>query len=140
VICPYKIKECIKIRDISVHWVSGKVYAKCLEKGCSEIIEDARHSFRPGSSNSDKSFTLQQIFETSWENAKNIYSCFVDLKKHTTGSVEKSFEVFCKSTALTAACYWQLSHSIPAQKFVSVPSGVQKLGDARGNCLMYAPY
>jgi len=41
-------------------------------------------------------------------------------RKHTTGFLVKSFGECYVSTVLTAACYWQSSHCIPAQKFVSV--------------------
>ena len=36
---------------------------------------------RPGRSTTDQIFTLQQIFEKSWEYAKDVYTCFVDLEK-----------------------------------------------------------
>jgi len=59
--------------------------AKCLEKRCREIIEsklgDTPCGFRPGCSTTDKIFTLQKIFEKSWEYAKHFYACFVDLEK-----------------------------------------------------------
>ena len=59
--------------------------AKCLEKRCRGIIEsklnDTQPGFRPGRSISDQMFTLQQIFQKSWEDAKNVYTCLVDLEK-----------------------------------------------------------
>ena len=59
--------------------------AKCLEKTCHEIIEpklnDTQCGLRPGRSTTDQIFTLQQIFEKSWEHAKDVYTCFVDLEK-----------------------------------------------------------
>jgi len=58
--------------------------AKCLEKTCHEIIEpklnDTQCGLRPGHSTTDHIFTLQQI-EKSWECAKDVYTCFVDLEK-----------------------------------------------------------
>ena len=36
---------------------------------------------RPGRSTTDQIFTLQQIFEKSWEYAKDVYTCFVDFEK-----------------------------------------------------------
>jgi len=35
--------------------------------------------FRRGRSTTDQSLTLQQIFEKSWEPAKDVCTCFVDL-------------------------------------------------------------
>jgi len=52
--------------------------AKCLEKRRRKIIEsklnDTQRGFRPGHSTTAQIFTLQQIFEKSWEYAKNVYT------------------------------------------------------------------
>jgi len=37
-------------------------------------------------------------------------------RKHTTGFFAKSFGECCRSTVLTATCYWPSSHCIPTQK------------------------
>jgi len=59
--------------------------AKCLETTYHEIIEpklnDTQCRLRPGRSTTDQIFTLQQIFEKSWEYAKDVYTCFVDFEK-----------------------------------------------------------
>ena len=59
--------------------------ASCLEKKCREIVEpkltDAQCGFRPGRSTMGQIFALQQIFEKSWEYAKEVNACFVDLEK-----------------------------------------------------------
>ena len=63
----------------------GKVYAKCLERKCREILEskleDGQCGFYPGRSTTNQIFTLKQIFEKSWEHGKHLFACFVDLKK-----------------------------------------------------------
>ena len=63
----------------------GKVYAKCLERKCREIVEskleDGRCGFRAGRSTTDQIFTLKKIFEKSWEYGKDLCSCFVDIEK-----------------------------------------------------------
>ena len=78
-------RKCTNYRGISLISVPGKIYAKCLEKKCSEIVEpkltDAQCGFRPGRSTMDQIFALQQIFEKSWEYAKKVNACFVDLEK-----------------------------------------------------------
>ena len=78
-------RKCTNYRGISLISVPGKVYAKCLEKKCREIVEpklmDAQCGFRPGRSTMDQIFALQQIFEKSWEYAKEVHACFVDLEK-----------------------------------------------------------
>ena len=84
-------KKCTNHRGISLLNLPGKVYVKCLEKRCREIVEpqfqDAQCRFRPGKSTMDQIFALQQIFEKSWEYAKelcrpcNKNTCFVDLEK-----------------------------------------------------------
>jgi len=59
--------------------------AKCLGKWCREIIEpklnDTQCGFHPGRSTTDQIFTLKQIFKKSWEYAKDVYTCFIDLEK-----------------------------------------------------------
>ena len=44
-------------------------------------LEDGQCGFRPGHSNTDQIFMLSQIFEKSWEYGKELFACFVDLKK-----------------------------------------------------------
>ena len=70
---------------ISLLSLPEKVYAKCLEKKCREIVEpqlqDAQCGFRPARSTMDQIFALQQVFEKLWKYAKEVYTCFVDLKK-----------------------------------------------------------
>ena len=50
-------RKCTNYRGISLISVPGKVYAKCLEKKCREIVEplltDAQCGFRPGPSTMD---------------------------------------------------------------------------------------
>ena len=78
-------RKCNNYRGISLISVPGKVYAKCLEKKCREIVDpkltDAQCGFCPGRSTMDQIFALQQIFEKSWEYAKEVNACFVDLEK-----------------------------------------------------------
>ena len=78
-------KQCTNYRGISLLSLPGKVYAKCLERKCRQIVEpileDCQCGFRPGRSTTDQIFTLKQIFEKSWEYGKDIYACFVDLEK-----------------------------------------------------------
>jgi len=61
------------------------VCAKCLVKRCREIIKpklrDTQCGFRRGRGTTEQNSTLQQIFEKSWEHAKDVYTCFVDLRK-----------------------------------------------------------
>ena len=78
-------KKCTNYREISLLSFPGKMYAKYLEGKCREIMEsklvDSQCGFRPGSSITDQIFTLRQIFENSWEDAKDAFACFVDLQK-----------------------------------------------------------
>ena len=78
-------KQCTNYRGISLLRLLGKVYAKCLEKKCREIVEskleDGECGFRPGRSIADQIFTLKQSFEKSWEYGKDLFACFVDLEK-----------------------------------------------------------
>ena len=78
-------KLCTNYREISLLSLPGKVYTKCLERKCREIVEsrleDGQSGFRPGRSITDQIFTLKQIFEKSWEYGKDLFACFVDLEK-----------------------------------------------------------
>ena len=78
-------KQCTNYRGISLLSLPGKVYAKCLERKCRQLVEtqleDGQCGFRPGRSTTDQIFTLKQIFEKSWEYAKDVFACFVDLEK-----------------------------------------------------------
>ena len=66
IIIPIHKKEdkskCTNYRGISLISVPGKVYAKCLEKKCREIVEpkltDAQCGFHPGRSTTDQIFAL----------------------------------------------------------------------------------
>ena len=44
-------------------------------------LEDGQCGFCPGRSTTDRIFTLKQIFEKSWKYGKNLFACFVNLKK-----------------------------------------------------------
>jgi len=44
-------------------------------------LNQSQRGFSPGRRTSDKIFTLQQVFEKSWEYVKGVYTCFVDLEK-----------------------------------------------------------
>ena len=78
-------RKCTNYSGISLISVPGKVYAKCFEKKCREIVEpkltDAQCGFCSGRSTMDQIFALQQIFEKSGEYAKEVIACFVDLEK-----------------------------------------------------------
>ena len=78
-------KQCTSYKGISLPSLSGKVYAKCLERKCREIVEskleDGQCGFRPGRSTTNQIFTLKQIFEKSLEYGKDLFACFVDLEK-----------------------------------------------------------
>ena len=66
-------KQCTHYRRISLLSLPAKVYAKCLERKWREIVEskpeDGQCCFR------------KQIFENCWEYGKDLFACFVDLKK-----------------------------------------------------------
>jgi len=70
------------------------MYAKCLEIRCCKTIEtkleETQGGFRPGRSTTDQIFSLQQIFDRSWEYTKDIYTCLSTDRKHTTGSSWKA--------------------------------------------------
>ena len=97
--------------------------AKYLEIRCREINESKLNNtqcgFHPGHSTTDQNFTLQQIFEKSWEYVKNFAHVFSTSRKHATGFLMKSFGECCKSRVMTTTFYWPSIHCILPQKFVS---------------------
>ena len=115
-------KQCTNYRGISLLSLPGKVYAKCLERKCREIVEskleDGQCGFRPGRSTTDQIFTLKQIFEKSWEYGKDLFACFVDLEKAYDRDPRINFGRFCRSMTLMVNCYALLSHSTADRRFV----------------------
>jgi len=67
----------------------------------------------PGHSTTDQ-ISLSSKFEKSWEYAKDVYTCFVNL--------EKAYDRVPRDRImlLTPACCWPSTHCIPDQKFVSM--------------------
>ena len=69
-------KQCANHRGISLRSLPGKVYAKCLERKCRELVEskleDGQCGFRPGRTTTGQIFTVKQIFKKSWEYGKNV--------------------------------------------------------------------
>jgi len=62
-------KQCANYREISLLSLPGKVYAKCLERKCCEIVESKLEygwcGFHPDRSTMGHIFILKQIFEKS---------------------------------------------------------------------------
>ena len=77
--------ECTNYQRISFLSLPGKVYANCLKRKCRKTVElkleDDQCGFWPGHSTTDQIFTLRQIFQKSWEYAKDVFVCFADLEK-----------------------------------------------------------
>jgi len=56
-------------------------------------LGDTQYGVRHGRSTTEQISTLQQILKKSWEHAKDVYTCFVDLGKvqYVAGFLVKSF-------------------------------------------------
>jgi len=60
-------------------------------------------------------FHSPAIFEESWEYAKNVFTCFVDLEKaYSIVPCAKLWGVF-RECGVASACYWRSIYCIPAQ-------------------------
>jgi len=61
------------------------VYAKFVKKDKARMIKpklaDTPCGFRRDRNTIEQISTLQQIFDKSWEPAKDVYTCFVNFKK-----------------------------------------------------------
>jgi len=75
-------------------------------------LDDTQCCFRHDRNITEQISTLQQIFEKSWEHAKDVCTFFVDLGK-VYGRVSRE-------KLLAGASYWPSTHSISAKKIVSV--------------------
>jgi len=124
IICIHKKgdrREYNDYRGISLLCFPGNVNAKCLVKICREIMEpkldDTQCGLSPGYSTTNEIFTLQPIFEKSWEYARDVCACFVDLEKANDRVPREKLWECCGRTVLTAACHWRSSHCIPTQAF-----------------------
>ena len=116
-------KLCTNYRGKSLLSLQGKVYAKCLERKCREMVEsklkDGQYGFCRGRS------TTNQIFSLGSKSSKNLGSmakislhAFSILKKYMTEFLRINFERFCGSTALLVSCYTPLSHCTVDRRFV----------------------
>jgi len=99
----------------SLRNLPGNVYVKCIEKRCRMIIgpklEDAQCGFHQLLYHSRKfSTNLRSIPKVSAH-------VLLNLRKHMTGFLAKSFGECCKSMVLKA-CDWPACHCISAQTFV----------------------
>jgi len=92
--------------------------------GSGKIIEpkldDTQCDFCRGRSTTEQISTLQQNFEKSWEHAKGLSTCFVDLGKVYGRVPREKLWGCCGSAVLMGASCWQSSNCILAQKIVSV--------------------
>jgi len=70
-----------------------------------------------------KKFLHSSKFKNSWDDAKDLYTCFVDLGKRMAGFFVKYFGGCYGSAVLTGASCWPSSSCIPDQKIVSASEG-----------------
>lgn len=78
-------KNCDNYRGISLLCVASKLYESILERRLREVIEpqlkDQQSGFRKDHGVQDHTFTLHQIAEKALMKNKNIYCCFIDIRK-----------------------------------------------------------
>ena len=84
----YKKKDptlCDNHRGLSLLSVPGKLYALLLlnplQDRLEELVMESQCGFRKGRSTTDQLFTLQQVFQDSWEYDVPVHACFIDLRK-----------------------------------------------------------
>ncbi|TWW59266.1 R2DM Retrovirus-related Pol polyprotein from type II retrotransposable element [Takifugu flavidus] len=78
-------RVCSNYWGITLLSLPGKVYARVLEKRIrlivEPLIEEEQCRFCPGRGTTDQLFTLAGVLKGSWEFAKPVHMCFVDLEK-----------------------------------------------------------
>jgi len=82
--------------------------------------DDTKCGFRHGRRSTEYISTLQQIFQESWEHAKDAYTCFVDLGKVCDRVPREKLWRCCGSAVLTCVSCWPSSNCFPAQKIVTM--------------------
>ena len=87
--------------------VPGKVYAKCLEKKCREIVEpkltDTQCDFRPAEAQWIRSLICSKSLRSRGNMQKRSMHVLLILKKHMIAFLETSFGRCCYSMALVAS-------------------------------------
>ncbi len=78
-------RVCSNYRWITLLSLPGKVYARVLERRIRQMVEpliqEEQCGFRPGRGTLDQLYTLTRVLEGSWEFARPVHMCFVDLEK-----------------------------------------------------------
>ena len=79
-------KQCTNYRGISLLSLPGKVYVKCLERKCREIVksklEDGQYvRFSSGSQHHGPNLHSEANLREILEYGKDLFACFVDLEK-----------------------------------------------------------
>ncbi|KAK3520514.1 hypothetical protein QTP70_024128 [Hemibagrus guttatus] len=76
---------CSKYRGITLLSLPGKVYSRVLESRVKPLVEpriqEEQCGLRPSRGTLVQLYTLQRVFEGSWEFAQPVHMCFVDLEK-----------------------------------------------------------
>ena len=116
-------RECTYYQGISCQSLPGKVYTKCLEERCLEIMEPKLEERIPRAvfvvvvALQGQILTLLQIWEIIGVCQRRLP--IIPREKHW-GVLRD------QPTLLTAACYWPLNHCIPAQKFTSASAEINR--------------
>ncbi len=78
-------RVCSNYRGITLLSLPGKVYARVLERRIQPMVEpriqEEQCGFLPGRGTLDQLYTLTRMLEGSWEFARPVHMCFVDLEK-----------------------------------------------------------
>ena len=115
-------KQRTNYRSISLLSLPGKVYAKCLERKCLEIVEsnleNGQCGFCSGRSTTDQTFTLKHFARNLGSMAKISWYALSILKRHMTKFLGINFARFCVSFAFMVSWCAPLSHSTADRRFV----------------------
>jgi len=101
-------------------------YEECMTSSLKKMrrkietkLEDTQWGFRRAHSTTEQISTLQQIYEKSWETAKYVYTCFVDLGKYMAAFLKVWGVLREYRTVLTSASCWLSNNCISVQKIAS---------------------
>ncbi len=145
-------RVCSNYRGITLLSLPRKVYARVLERSIQPVVElliqEEQCGFRPGPGKLDQLYTLTRVLEDSWEFARPVHMCFMDLEKALdcvgrSGSIGRSIKgclvsgagawiAFPAVSQTCSRCMLDSGRAALCHQFCSLFLWTELLGAARG--------
>ncbi len=145
-------RVCSNYRGITLLSLPRKVYARVLERSIQPVVElliqEEQCGFHPGPGKLDQLYTLTRVLEDSWEFARPVHMCFMDLEKALdcvgrSGSIGRSIKgcpvsgagawiAFPAVSQTCSRCMLDSGRAALCHQFCSLFLWTELLGAARG--------